>query len=256
MDDQRTSKITRRKRTRKRDVNHDTLHTNNILPEIHQFSHVEPSQQPAPDINKFSKLETIFIVPPEKTKVDDGVMQHLINTVIQENRRYQVAWLGNENISLPENYELSYGRMKSLHKRIVEVPIVLREYDSLIKEQLEKGIMERVDKKSEEGKSKHYILHFTAAKDTTKVRIMYLAFAKTKKKINLIPNDLLYRGPVILDDLCGFLLRYRMKKTGVVADIEKTFLQVALQPKERDVTRFLWLKDLKQPVSPSNLVTY
>ena len=47
-----------------------------------------------------------------------------------------------------------------------------------------------------------------------------------------------------------------MKRTGIVADIEKTFLQVALQPKERDVTRFLWLKDLKQPVLPSNLVTY
>ena len=73
-----------------------THSTNNILPEMHQFTHVEPSQQPAPDINKFSKLETIFIVPPEKTKVDDGVMQHLINTVIQENGRYQVAWLGND----------------------------------------------------------------------------------------------------------------------------------------------------------------
>ena len=47
-----------------------------------------------------------------------------------------------------------------------------------------------------------------------------------------------------------------MKRIGIIADIKKTFLQIALRPKERDVTRFLWLKDIKQPVSPNNLVTY
>ena len=47
-----------------------------------------------------------------------------------------------------------------------------------------------------------------------------------------------------------------MKSIGIIADTEKAFLQLALQPKERDVTRFLWLKDLAQPVLPNNLVTY
>ena len=42
-----------------------------------------------------------------------------------------------------------------------------------------------------------------------------------------------------------------MKRIGIIADIEKAFLQVALQRKERDVTRFLWLKDVV-----NNLVTY
>ena len=46
-----------------------------------------------------------------------------------------------------------------------------------------------------------------------------------------------------------------MKRIGIIADIDKAFVQVALQPKERDVTRFLRLKDIKQPVSSSNLVT-
>ena len=128
-----------------------TNSTNNIHPEIHQFTPVEPSLKPASDIDEFWKLKTIGIIPPDKTKNDDGVMEHFRNTVIQENGRYQVAWpWRNEDIKLPENYELSYGRLKSLHKRLMEVPDMLCKYDSIIKDQQKKGIIERVDEKSKE----------------------------------------------------------------------------------------------------------
>ena len=61
-----------------------TNSTNNILPEIHQFTTVEPSLKAASDIDEFWKLETIGIIPPEKTTNDDGVMEHFNNTVIQK----------------------------------------------------------------------------------------------------------------------------------------------------------------------------
>ena len=77
-----------------------THSTNNILPEIHQFTPVEPSLQPEPNIDEFWKLETIGIILPEKTKNDDGVMEHFNNTIIQENGRCQVVWpWRNEDIN-------------------------------------------------------------------------------------------------------------------------------------------------------------
>ena len=85
--------INRRKKTKEgsKDENVMLIMThsmNNILPEIHQFTPVEPSLKPAPDIDKFWMLETIGIIPLEKTKHDDGVMEHFNNTVIEENERY------------------------------------------------------------------------------------------------------------------------------------------------------------------------
>lgn len=59
----------------------------NILSKTHQFTTVEPSLQPVPDVDEFLKLETIAIIPPEKTKNNDELMEHFNNTVIQENGR-------------------------------------------------------------------------------------------------------------------------------------------------------------------------
>ena len=42
----------------------------------------------------------------------------------------------------------------------------------------------------------------------------------------------------------------------VLADIEKSFLQVGIQDTGRDVTRFLWLKDPAKLDIDDNLITY
>ena len=76
---------------------------------------------------------------------------------------------------------------------------------------------------------------------TTKVRIVYDASAKPKSD-NKSLNECLYRGPVMLKDLCGLLLRFRIPKFAVVADIEKAFLQLGLQNEDRNVTKFSGLR--------------
>ena len=50
-------------------------------------------------------------------------------------------------------------------------------------------------------------------------------------------SECLHRGLVILEDLCGLLLRFRTRRIGIIADIEKAFLQVGLRQVDRDVTR-------------------
>ena len=96
----------------------------------------------------------------------------------------------------------------------------------------------------------------TPSKSTNKLRIVYDASIKAKKGDKSL-NECLHRGPVLLPDLCGILLRFRIQSIAIFADIEKAFLQVRIQKTDRDVTRFLWFKDLTNlDVLDENLDTY
>ena len=51
-----------------------------------------------------------------------------------------------------------------------------------------------------------------------------------------------------MSDLCEILMGFRLHRVVVVADIETAFLQLCLQPTDRDVTRLIWLKGCEKPV--------
>ena len=69
-------------------------------------------------------------------------------------------------------------------------------------------------------------------------------------------NECLYRGAVILQDLTGILLRFRLNKNALVADIEKAFLQIGLTKDAKDVTRFVWLNNIDNLNTESNIQVY
>jgi len=147
------------------------------------------------------------------------------------------------------------GRLRSQINNLSRNDKHLQKYDAAIHDQLQKGIVEVVLDGDYINTLKHYIPHhevLTPEKTTTKLRIVFDVSAKTREK-NQSLNESLHRGPVILEDLCGLSLRFRPHKEALVVDIEKVFLQVGLQPDDRDVTRFQWLKDPSKPTLEKNV---
>ena len=56
----------------------------------------------------------------------------------------------------------------------------------------------------------------------------------------------------MLNDLCGLLVLFILQLIAILAD-----LQIGIQPNQRDVTRFLWLKDSGQArVERENIQEY
>ena len=91
----------------------------------------------------------------------------------------------------------------------------------------------------------HYLPHQAVVRQdakTTKVRVVYDASAEdSKSKMSL--NDCLHVGPSLNHLLIDLLLRFRVNRVALVADIEKAFLNVSVDKADRDCLRFLWPDD-------------
>ena len=131
-----------------------------------------------------------------------------------------------------------------------------KKFRQYIKEQLSRRIIEKIDEKDLPTR-RHYIPHHAVtnpSKNTTKIRTVYNASAKKKNGMRSL-NEWLSRGSIILENMCVLLLRFKTKKIGAIADIEKAFLLVGLQELVRDIIRFLWIKHTKTKEINNNLET-
>lgn len=102
------------------------------------------------------------------------------------------------------------------------------------------GIIETVPE-GELNNDAHYLPHKAVLKPsslTTPVRPVFDASAKQKHSVSL--NDCLEKGPNLLEITTSVLNRFRLRAFGVLSDIEKAFLQISIQPNQRDNLRFLW----------------
>ena len=148
--------------------------------------------------------------------------------------------------------------MKMLLNRLESDKELFCKYDHVIQQQENMGIIEEVLDVSKAGTRKYYLPYhpiLTPHKETTKIRIVYDASAKARGASRNL-NQYLHRGAVILPNLCGLLIRFRMYLLVIMADVEKAFLQIGIQEKERDVTRFLWLRDVNSGMNSCNVIVY
>ncbi|XP_036149096.1 uncharacterized protein LOC118647762 [Monomorium pharaonis] len=77
-----------------------------------------------------------------------------------------------------------------------------------------------------------------ASSNTTKIRTVFDASAKTNRGMSL--NDMLLVGPTIQDKLLDHLLRFRVHKYVVTADIEKMYRQILIHPNDRKFQIIFW----------------
>ncbi|XP_063362896.1 uncharacterized protein LOC134651724 [Cydia amplana] len=205
------------------------------------------------DVKFLWSLESIGICDSPKTTCEEEAVQHFNNTVKYSEGRYQVKWPWIEYPpKLPTNFGLAFGRLKGVLRRSNKE--VMTEYEEILKEQLEANIIEVVDPTIPADHPVHYLPFHMVQQKGKGGRLVYDASAKLKNEKSL--NECLYRGPNMLEDLTGLVLKFRIGKIAITADVEKAFLQVGLQEEDRDVTRFLWVKDLEKELTDDNIMQY
>ena len=132
-----------------------------------------------PSLEDLWSLETIGINVKGKEEQDELVMESFKSTVSKRNDgRYVVGWpWRKENPNLPDNFELSLGRLKSLMRRFEGKNELPNKYNDIIRDQEIKNIIEKVKEQPSQSETlKHYIPHHAVInpeKATKKIRIIY-----------------------------------------------------------------------------------
>ena len=112
------------------------------------------------------------------------------------NGRYSVKlpWKQGHDI-LPSNYTNSLSCMRGQLKRLQKEPEVLHKYDSIIREQLSSGVIEKVMELEESDKVHYLPPQAVIRRDatTTKLQIVYDASSKESKSGTSL-NDCLHTG--------------------------------------------------------------
>ena len=197
------------------------------------------------NLSWFWHTQHIGIVPEEN---EPTVLKDFENKLKYDklSKRYQVSLPCKFDLIqlLPDNYNVSKLRLQSVLEKLNKPgnEELLKSYDQTFKDQLSNGIIEKVKEESQKGIIIHYLPHHCVIrkdKPTTSVRVVYDGSARAHKKAVSL-NKCLHPGPSLVNNLAAVLLRFRMFKFAVVADIRKAFLQISIAEEDRDLTRFLW----------------
>ena len=143
--------------------------------------------------------------------------------------RYETAlpWKG-DHPPLPNNQNGSLLRLNSLLRKLRRTDM-LAQYDAVIREQLEEGVVERAP--SEAMGKELYLPHRAVVREnaeTTKLRVVYDAFAHAHNDAPSL-NDCLHAGPPLQNQLWSVLTRNRFHSVAVTGDIRKAFLQIRIR---------------------------
>ena len=168
-------------------------------------------------LRKFWEIESIGIV-----ETSHNSTKNFLSHIQFQDGRYEVSLPWQEgHFELPTHYSLSLNRLQYLQHRLIKDPELLTEYNRIIQEQRQKGIIEPVEVTQPEnlnssslnhdGNPIHYIPHHAVIRReraTTKIRIVYDGSAKLGNS-ELSINECLQTGPNLVPNLFDVLVRFR-----------------------------------------------
>jgi hypothetical protein len=147
---------------------------------------------------------------------------------------------------LPDNYSSTLAMLRSTEKRIGRDERLSKMYISQINDMVERGVARKLEMEEIQAYKGplYYISHhdvMNPESDSTPCRIVFNSSAKFN---NNVLNDYWAKGPDLLNNLLGILLRFRENRVAIAGDIRKMYHTVKIEGVDQQTHRFLW-RDLE-----------
>lgn len=206
------------------------------------------------ELERFWSLESIGISDQKQEPADEvqTVLAQFEQNLTFMNGRYEVAlpWkLSTEQ--LEDNRSQAIKRLKSLGLRLSRNPEFAVEYDTTIRNYMNMGHAEKVPLDSNDH-DVYYMPHHAVIRSdstTTKVRVVLDASSHRPGATSL--NDHVEKGPKLVADLVKLLIRFRLYRVAMTADIEKAFLQISVREEDRDALGSSGLEGYRKKTNPN-----
>ena len=192
-------------------------------------------------------------LPPTLDANDEDIAmsrddQHVIGTweksTVKVNGRYSLDIpFKSRPPNLPNNRIMVEHRLKLLGKRLQKNDSLCQKYKDEMHKLIDKQYAEVVtpEELERDDGSVYYLPHHPVInpRKPDKCRIVFDCAAKSA---GISLNSQVHQGPDLTNKLLGVLMRFRQGPVAFMADIEAMFLQVNVNPEDRDARRFLWWK--------------
>ncbi|XP_045023791.1 uncharacterized protein LOC123468402 [Daphnia magna] len=197
-------------------------------------------------LQQFVEAETFGTKPNVEKAVgrEERRAWKILNDTTRHNgKRYEVGLLWKmDNPDLPNNFFAAQRRFFNLEGKLMKDKELAMTYGSVIDTYVNLKHARKLSRKEVDSgpvDRTWYCPHHPVFNPNKpkKCRIVFDLSAKYK---GICLNDVLLKGPDLLTNLIGILLRFRQHAIPVVADVEKMFHQVRVRPSDGPAFRFIW----------------
>ena len=192
-------------------------------------------------VQDWMKVENLGIASPRKalSENDKRAIEILESTTKIVDGHYQIGLLWKQGAFLPNNRWLALKQLDQLDQKLSKNPILKEKYQATLDADLEKGYVVKVHDSESLTDNVSFLPHHPVTNENKPGKVRRVANASSIFQGQSFNSNSL-KGPDLLSNLTGVIMRFRENRNALCADIEQTFMQVKVDPKDRLYIRFLW----------------
>ena len=143
----------------------------------------------------------------------------------------------------------------STEKRLLKNPQHAKVYDLQVKDMVARDVARKLSKEemSSYKGPVHYISHHEVLKPDSKSTPVRIVFNSSAKYMGHVLNEYWAKGPDLLNNLVGVLIRFRENQVALMGDIRKMYHTVKTKPIDQNTHRFLW-RDMETTREPDTYI--